>query len=45
VDGGGGGEQLRLVGTDGVITMGWGAVKVKLNKMPKAPGYGGWDSV
>jgi predicted dehydrogenase len=44
VDGSGGGEQLRLVGTDGVITMGWGNVKVKSNKTPKAPGYGGWDS-
>jgi len=44
VDGGGGGERLRLVGTDGVITMGWGAVKVQRNKTPKNPGYGGWDS-
>ncbi len=44
VDGGGGGERLRLVGTDGVITMGWGEVKVTLKKTSKAPGYGGWDS-
>lgn len=44
VDGGGGGEKLRLVGSDGVITMGWNEVKVSLNKTPKAPGYGGWDS-
>jgi predicted dehydrogenase len=44
VDGGGGSERLRLVGTDGVITMGWGEVKVTLNKTSKAPGYGGWDS-
>jgi predicted dehydrogenase len=44
VDGGGGGEMLRLVGTDGVITMGWGAVKVERNKTSRNPGYGGWDS-
>jgi predicted dehydrogenase len=44
VDGGGGGEMLRLVGTDGVITMGWGGVKVERNKTSKNPGYGGWDS-
>ncbi|MFZ6009700.1 MAG: Gfo/Idh/MocA family protein [Bacteroidota bacterium] len=44
VDGSGGGEMLRLVGTDGVITMGWGQVKVERNKTPKYPGYGGWDS-
>lgn len=44
VDGSGGEERLRLVGTDGVITMGWGSVKVERNKTPKHPGYGGWDS-
>jgi predicted dehydrogenase len=44
VDGGGGGERLRLVGTDGVITMGWGSVKVERHKTPPHPGYGGWDS-
>ncbi len=43
-DGGGGGQLLRLVGTDGVITLGYNSVKVKRNKTAKAPGYGGWDS-
>jgi predicted dehydrogenase len=43
-DGGGGGQLLRLVGTDGVITLGYGSVKVKRSKTPNAPGYGGWDS-
>jgi predicted dehydrogenase len=43
-DGSGGGERLRMVGTDGVITMGWGNVKVDRKKTSKAPGYGGWDS-
>lgn len=44
VDGSRTGERLRLIGSDGVITMGWGQVKVERNKMPKHPGYGGWDS-
>lgn len=43
-DGSGDGEKLRLIGTDGVITMGWDDVTVTLNKTPKLPGYGGWDS-
>ena len=43
-DGGGGGEKIRLVGTDGVITLGWDDVTVQINKTPKRPGYGGWDS-
>jgi len=43
-DGSGGGELLRLVGTDGVITVGWTDVKVARNKSPKTPTYGGWDS-
>lgn len=44
VDGGGGGEMLRLVGSDGLITLGWGSVKVQRNKTQKNPGFGGWDS-
>ena len=43
-DGSMAGEKLRLIGTDGVITMGWDDVTVTLNKTPKLPGYGGWDS-
>ena len=43
-DGSRSGERLRLIGTDGVITAGWGEVKVEINKMPKSPGFGGWDS-
>lgn len=43
-DGNGGGEMLRLVGTEGVIEMGWDEVTMRLNKMTKSPGYGGWDS-
>jgi predicted dehydrogenase len=44
VDGSEMGEGLRLVGTDGVITMGWGQVKVVQNKLSATPSYGGWDS-
>lgn len=43
-DGGGGEERLRLVGSDGVITISWSEVKVTLHKTGQAPGYGGWDS-
>ena len=31
VDGGGGGERIRLVGSDGIMTLGWSEVKVSLN--------------
>ncbi len=44
VDGGGGGERLRFVGSDGVMTLSWSEVKVSLNKTSKIPPYGGWDS-
>ena len=44
VDGSHDAEQLRLIGSDGVITLGWTSVKVERHKMVKAPGYGGWDS-
>ena len=44
VDGSGGGGLLRLVGTDGVITLGGNSVKVERHKTQKNPPYGGWDS-
>jgi predicted dehydrogenase len=44
VDGSESGERLRLIGTDGMIEMGWGNVKVTRHKLSKEPGYGGWDS-
>src|SRR5690606_32371999 len=43
-DGSESGEGLRLIGTDGVIVMGWGGVKVIRHKISDVPGYGGWDS-
>jgi len=44
VDGGGGGSMLRLVGSEGVMTIGWGGITLEGNKLPEAPGYGGWDT-
>lgn len=44
VGGGGGGSMTRLVGTEGSLELGWGSITLKRNKLPVAPGYGGWDS-
>jgi len=44
VDGSLNGDRLRMIGSDGAITMGWDTIKVERNKMDKTPGYGGWDS-
>jgi predicted dehydrogenase len=44
VDGSEGGEGLRLIGTDGVISMGWNSVKVTRNTLSPVPSFGGWDS-
>ena len=43
-DGNGGSEMVRFVGTDGVLELGWGQIKLTRNKISKAPSYGGWDS-
>ncbi len=34
----------KLIGTEGVIEIGWNDLKVKHFKRPEAPGYGGYDS-
>ncbi len=44
VDGGGGGSKVRLVGSEGILELGWDRVKVTRSKMDPAPGYGGWDT-
>lgn len=44
VDGSERGEGLKLIGTDGVIDMGWVSVRVTRNKISDIPTYGGWDS-
>lgn len=43
-DGSGGGEYTRLIGTEGVLEMGWNDFTIKKHKLPEAPGYGGWDT-
>lgn len=44
VDGSGGSSKLRLIGSEGVIDIGWGGLTLTRRKMSAAPGYGGWDS-
>src|SRR5690606_21954528 len=43
-DGSGGGEYTRLIGTEGVMELGWDDFRIKKHKLPSAPGYGGWDT-
>ena len=35
----------RITGSEGSIDLGWDGLKVTHDKMPKAPGIGGWDSI
>jgi len=44
-DGGTAGSPAKLVGTEGIIELGFGSMKVKSFKRPKAPEYGAYDSV
>jgi len=44
VDGGGGGSMVKLVGSEGTMTIGGNSISVTKNKMPSNPGYDGWDS-
>jgi predicted dehydrogenase len=44
VDGSGGGGLLRLVGTDGAITLSGNSIKIERHKTSATPPYGGWDS-
>ncbi len=37
-------SSTKLIGSDGTISIGWSTVTLKRNKLPAAPGYGGWDS-
>lgn len=41
---GAGGFGIKLIGTDGVIDIGWNEFKVRTLKRNSAPGYGGYDS-
>ncbi len=44
VDGSGGGQQTRLVGNEGEMVLDPSRITVRKKKLPKAPGYGGWDT-
>ena len=35
---------LKFVGSEGVMDLGWEGLKLTKDRLPKAPGYGGWDS-
>ena len=43
-DGAGGALYCKLIGTEGIINMGWSEFTVKHFKRGTAPGYGGYDS-
>ncbi len=44
ISGDGGGWMNRLVGTEGVIEIGWSSVVLRQSKVDPYPGYGGWDT-
>jgi predicted dehydrogenase len=44
-DGSGGGEATRIIGSEGAITLGWNDFTLSQSPLPKAPGYGGYDSL
>jgi predicted dehydrogenase len=44
VDGGGGGNVTRFIGSEGVMTVGYNSVNVTRSKISATPGFGGWDS-
>jgi predicted dehydrogenase len=45
ISGTGGGSTTRIIGSEGVMDMGWNGFTIKHSLMPKAPGIGGWDSL
>lgn len=44
VDGSGGGSHVRLIGSEGVMTIAWNGIQVQKSKVSTVPSYGGWDS-
>ncbi|TAE46494.1 MAG: gfo/Idh/MocA family oxidoreductase [Bacteroidetes bacterium] len=44
VDGSGGGSQVRLIGSEGVLYVEDDAIRIVNSRMASAPGYGGWDT-
>jgi len=45
VDGSGGRNQTQIIGSEGMIDIGWNDFVVKRNPLPKAPDFGGYDSL
>ena len=45
ISGTGGREVIQLVGSEGVILINGSDITLKRNKMPEAPGFGGYDSL
>ena len=44
VDGSGGGSHVRLIGDEGVMTLGWSDISIQRTPVDARPWYGGWDS-
>lgn len=44
VDGSGGGSHVRLIGSEGVMTLNWNGITIQKNPVKTSPSYGGWDS-
>lgn len=44
IDGSGGGQRVRLIGSEGLLEINGNSVKLIRSKIPEAPGYGGWDT-
>jgi predicted dehydrogenase len=44
ISGDGGGWMNRLVGSDGVLEVGWSGLVLRRSKVDPYPGYGGWDT-
>lgn len=44
VDGSGGGSHVRLIGDEGVMTLGWDKLTIQSTPVSSRPYYGGWDS-
>ena len=44
IDGSGGSSKIRFLGSEGVMTLSYGSVKIERKALAAHPGYGGWDS-
>ena len=44
ISGDGGGFMNRLVGTDGILEVGWSSLVLRRSKVVTEPGFGGWDT-